>query len=91
MMLDETMQGSLPEAHVRNDYVQRMGPDVLRSLGKVRLTLYLGEAPLPIGDDAHGEPTLAPYYVYDVEFENGERLCAIRKRSDGLVDGFVCA
>jgi hypothetical protein len=28
--------------------------------------------------------------IYDVEFEKGERLCALHRRPDGVLDYFRC-
>jgi hypothetical protein len=30
------------------------------------------------------------FNVYQVEFANGQRLCAVHDRGDGVLDGFWC-
>jgi len=62
----------------------------LRALGAVQSIVYVAES----GDllAAKDPKALMPrdYKVYDVEFANGERLCGLRYRPDGKIDGFKC-
>ena len=72
-------------------------PDEIRKLGKVEAVAYLGEGatvrPIfaPVGAV---RPAASPYTfsfsAYQVEFANGQRLCAIHQRADGVLDGFLC-
>ncbi len=79
-------------------------PDSLRPLGTISAVVYVGEytpivgwlyAP-PHGEQPAGEQALGPVYgekqqpIYAVEFENGERLCTLRRRPDGVIDRFQC-
>lgn len=72
-------------------------PEEIRSLGRVEAVLYLGEGSTvrPRFYDAgaaypvHAFPVFA-FSTYQVEFTNGERLCGIHQRGDGVLDGFVC-
>lgn len=72
-------------------------PEEIRSLGKVEAVLYLGEGSTvrPIFSDAGAtRPALSfpvfAFSAYQVEFTNGERLCGIHQRADGVMDGFLC-
>jgi len=69
----------------------------LRGLGPVRLVAYLGHTTPPEDYAALGQPSLPGddraflMQVYDVEFAKGERVCELRTREDGVVNGLVCA
>jgi hypothetical protein len=72
-------------------------PEEIRSLGKVEAVLYLGEGSTvrPRFSDVDTTHPIAAFPVfafsaYQVEFDNGERLCGIHQRDDGVLDGFVC-
>jgi hypothetical protein len=72
-------------------------PEEIRSLGKVDAVLYLGEGstvrPRFSDVDTTHPGSAFPVFVfnaYQVEFDNGERLCGIHQRVDGMLDGFVC-
>lgn len=76
---------------------KRNTPAEIRSLGKVQAVLYLGEGSTvrPRFSDADKPYPASSFPVftfsaYQVEFDNGERLCGIHQREDGVVDGFVC-
>jgi len=56
----------------------------LHPLGTVQSVNYLGTE---LNKDI-AAPVL--FAVYDVEFENGHRLCGIHQRDDGVIDGFRC-
>ncbi len=56
----------------------------LRLLGSVQSVRYLGREP------DRGDTTSNFFSVYNVEFENGHRLCGIHQRDDGTIDGFRC-
>jgi hypothetical protein len=71
--------------------------DEIRSLGKVEAVLYLGEGSTvrPIFSDAGAVRPASSLFAfafsaYQVEFTNGQRLCGIHQRADGVLDGFVC-
>ncbi len=72
-------------------------PEEIRSLGKVEAVVYLGEGSTVrprFSDVDTTHPVLAfpvfAFSAYQVEFDNGERLCGIHQREDGMLDGFVC-
>jgi len=76
---------------------KRDTPEVIRSLGKVEAVLYLGEGSTVRPrfselNPAHPIPAFPvfAFSAYQVEFSNGERLCGIHQRDDGVLDGFVC-
>jgi hypothetical protein len=69
----------------------------IRSLGKVEAVLYLGEGSTVRPRFSELNPThpvatfpVFAFSAYQVEFTNGERLCGIHQRDDGMLDGFVC-
>jgi hypothetical protein len=72
-------------------------PEEIRRLGKVEAILYLGEgstvrprfADVDTTRRARAFPVFG-FSAYQVEFDNGERLCGIHQREDGMLDGFVC-
>jgi len=61
------------------------------------MVVYLGEGSAPHGrvsnvDTTHlavSVPGFA-FSAYQVEFANGQRLCGIHQRDDGVLDGFLC-
>jgi len=72
-------------------------PDEIRSLGKVEAVVYLGEGstvrPRFFDADTTRPVSAFPVFAfsaYQVEFANGERLCGIHQREDGVMDGFLC-
>lgn len=67
-------------------------PDILRSLGKVLAVVYVGDFTPVWGWINQHEPMFSSERsnVYTVEFEHGERLCALHRRSDGVLDQFQC-
>jgi hypothetical protein len=64
----------------------------IQPLGKVEAVLYLGEGSRRRPPAKRGDPEPPPftYSVYQVEFENGQRVCAAHDRGDGVLDGFLC-
>lgn len=68
-------------------------PEALRLLGPVTAVVYVGAYTPIVGWDYQQS---TPVYsakrasIYAVEFENGERLCALRRRADGALDLFQC-
>ena len=57
-------------------------------LGSAQAFIYLGQQPRsgPPGTD------LPDFFaVYAVEFDNGERICGLHQRDDGMLDAFQCA
>ena len=76
---------------------KRDTPEEIRNLGRVEAALYLGEGSTvrPRLSELHPAHPLPPFPVftfsaYQVEFTNGERLCGIHQREDGVLDGLVC-
>lgn len=67
-------------------------PKEIQALGKVEAVLYLGEGSRRRWPAKRGDPEPPPftYSVYQVEFENGQRLCGAHDRGDGVLDGFLC-
>lgn len=54
-------------------------------LGAIQVIAYLGTSPKL--DDPHGADF---YSVYDVEFANGDRICGLHQRDNGVLDAFRC-
>jgi|SRR6185312_1025870 len=105
-ILGELAAGAIVMPHVANvafNFGSQMGDnqantlEETRNLGKVEAVLYLGEGSAPHGrfsdvDTTH-RPVAIPgfsFSAYQVEFTNGERLCGIHQREDGVLDGFLC-
>ena len=105
-ILEELAAGAIVMPHVANvafNFGSQMGDnqantlEETRNLGKVEAVLYLGEGSAPHGrfsdvDTTH-RPVAVPgfsFSAYQVEFTNGERLCGIHQREDGVLDGFLC-
>ena len=68
------------DAHAIRDFAEDIAlltHKELQVLGRVTMTIDLG----PDGTRAE---------FYDVEFEHGNRLCALNRRADGVLDAFVC-
>jgi hypothetical protein len=77
-------------------------PDSLRPLGKITAAIYVGDYFPIVGwwgrlhhNLSPGHEPDSPVYgdkrpVYAVEFENGERLCTLHRRPDGVLDQFQC-
>ena len=77
-------------------------PDDLRKLGGIQAVLYLGRTQTTVEEGRPGmdrqpppESQAPPYNndafeIYAVEFDHGERICGIRQRPDGVVDGLHC-
>jgi hypothetical protein len=105
-ILEELATGSIATPHIANmalNFGQGIHsyrpntPEEVRSLGKVEAILYLGEGRTvrPRFSDAdmtHPDATFPVFgfSAYQVEFTNGERLCGIHQREDGMLDGFLC-
>lgn len=90
--IDEYMNGGLKLPHDQkaiNRNIDGREPTPakkLRDFGKVVGAIYLGK--VETKDEAGKR---RPFFsVYDVEFENGERLCGLHRRNDGVIDGFLC-
>jgi len=90
--LDELATGTLALPHdeaamKRNSRDTRLlTPAELGKLGAVEAMVYLGRTTTP------DNGKLVDFFnVYDVEFANGERLCGIHQRDDGVIDDLVCA
>ena len=63
------------------------------SLGAVRAIAYLGQetywgSPPQVKGGMPDRPDF--FSVYDVAFADGERLCGLHQREDGVLDGFRC-
>lgn len=71
---------------------QTHAPAEIQSLGKLEAILYLGEGSRQQWPAKRGDPVPPPFLfsVYQVEFANGQRLCAIHLADDGALDGFLC-
>jgi hypothetical protein len=67
-------------------------PETLRPLGQIQAVIYVGEFAPSVGFDSKEFFVYSdqPSSIYDVEFENGERLCALHRRPDGILDFFRC-
>jgi hypothetical protein len=67
-------------------------PAEIQALGKLEVILYLGESSQQRWPAKKDDPPPPPllFSVYQAEFANGERLCAIHLGGDGALDGFLC-
>ena len=69
-------------------------PDILRFLGKSLAVIYVSDY-VPIWGRRR-DPTRDWVFsneqsdIYDVEFEHDERLCALHRRADGVLNQFRC-
>jgi hypothetical protein len=104
--LEELATGAIATPHAADvalNFGRQMGnnkantPEEIRSLGKVEAVLYLGEGSAPHGrfsdEDTARRSVAIPgfaFSAYQVEFTNGQRLCGIHERQDGVLDGFLC-
>lgn len=90
--VEEWMQGGLKLPHddaaIKSHLYDRepTPPQKMRTFGKMLGAVYLGKV-----DSRDADGKRAPFFsVYDVEFENGERLCGLHRRGDGVLDAFIC-
>jgi hypothetical protein len=61
--------------------------ETLRALGPIQSILYLAQA-----NAWRDGATLTDFFsVYLVDFQNGNRLCGLHQRADGVLDAFRCA
>lgn len=68
-------------------------PDSLHLLGRVMAVIYVADyAPTFGWDKLTGDIIYSPERssIYAVEFEHGERLCALHRRPDGVLSQFTC-
>lgn len=78
---------ALPAASKRNGANrERLTASWMNGLGAVQAVIYLGEGAKPHDPKMQGTPVS----VYDVEFERGERLCAV-DANGGVATGIVCS
>lgn len=72
-----------------DDAIKKSGfPSVIPALGAVQAVIYLGPWNKPKRPVDPAPATIFQAYV--VEFDSGERLCALHQRGDGVLDGFLC-
>jgi hypothetical protein len=57
-------------------------------LGNMEAVFYLGRQER---SGRPGENAADFFTVYAIEFDNGERICGLHQRDDGLLDAFQCA
>jgi hypothetical protein len=57
------------------------------ALGRAETFVYLGQQAF----DLPGRKAADALTVYAVEFDNGERICGLHQRDDGMLDEFRCA
>ncbi len=104
--LEELAAGAIimpHEADVALNFGHQMGDnqanssEEIRELGKVEAVLYLGDGRAPQSRVTNVDTIHTPlgvhaftFSAYRVEFANGERLCGIHQRDDGVLDGFLC-
>jgi hypothetical protein len=82
----------LPD-EVQTQLLRFLTPDTLRSLGNITATIYIADYSPIVGwryDQASPVYSGKRSGIYAVEFENGERLCALHRRPDGVLDQFQC-
>lgn len=68
-------------------------PYSLQLLGKVTAVIYVAEYYPIVGwryDEGNPVYSDKQSSIYAVEFENGERLCTLHRRPDGVLDRFQC-
>lgn len=70
-------------------------PEMLRPLGKVTAVIFVDDYFPIVGwwyeEGLHNSPVFADKRpIYAVEFENGELLCTLHRRADGILDQFQC-
>jgi hypothetical protein len=72
--------------------VQPNTPTEIQALGKLAAVIYLGEGSQRQWPGKRGDPAPPPilFSVYQVEFANGQRLCAVHLGGDGALNGFLC-
>lgn len=91
-ILEELANGALTKPHdaaamKRNAEDTKLpSPDELRTLGGVHAVIYVGQT-----RKWNDGKRIDFFSVYDVAFANGDRLCGLHQRDDGVLDGFVCA
>jgi hypothetical protein len=101
-ILGELTKGPIAHAHdaamvsnmTRVDLANPNTTKEIRSLGDVLRITYVGEGQTQRGKwlpatKTWSEPPFS-FNTYAVEFTNGQRLCGIHQRDDGVLDGFLC-
>lgn len=72
-----------------DDAIKKMSfPSTLPALGAVQAVIYLGPWNKPQRPMDTAPATI--FQAYAVEFDGGERLCALHQRSDDVLDGLLC-
>lgn len=72
-----------------DDAIKKPGfPSTIPALGSVQAVIYLGPWSKPKSPLDKAPATI--FQAYAVEFDKGERLCALHQRDDGVLDGFIC-
>jgi hypothetical protein len=91
-LLDEMASGSVSEPHdVPSWRLSLLTPDDLRPLGRELSVIYIADTTPKTGyKDGFAQYSDEVSSIYDVEFEKGERLCALHRRPDGVLDYFRC-
>ena len=86
LVLDEMAHGPLSRPYEKTAQVDLPGLEMLRRLGPVKSTTYLART--PIWRD--GAWVRDFFSLYLVDFQNGNRLCGLHQRDDGVLDAFRC-
>jgi hypothetical protein len=65
-------------------------PAGIATLGALQAIVYLGSSSREL--PGSGLPQMEPgfFSVYAAEFANGERICGLHQREDGVLDAFQC-
>jgi hypothetical protein len=92
-LLEQSAVGAVSVPHDVREISRNLGelmtPEDFEGLGTILVVNYLGLSPkFHIGPD--GKSFLGKFPIYGVEFEHGERICALNLRADGVMDYFHC-
>jgi hypothetical protein len=87
LILEEWARGALSPPFEKTALLELPGREMLRQLGVIRSLAYLDRR--GIWRDGIQVPDF--FSLYLVEFQNGNLLCGLHQREDGMLDGFRCA
>ncbi len=86
LALDEISRGRLSRPYEKTPFVELPDAEMLHHLGPVQSTIYQGTTPAW----RDGAWVANFFSLYMVEFQNGNRLCGLHQRDDGVLDAFRC-
>jgi hypothetical protein len=85
-ILEESAGGALKVPTEKTALLELPETELLHRLGPVRSTMYVARTPI-WRDGAWVQDFFS---LYLVEFQNGNRLCGLHQRDDGVLDAFRC-